>query len=127
MMSNAEEDGLVTTEMEVTASRAAKDKAMNARWDLNIAIFLFAVLIIVIILLFQEIGVEIVAPVAIFGLTMVWLVGWRRGKQLYERFYEEELLFLKGELNKKLKEAVKETVEQTIEERVQKALRDRWR
>ncbi len=40
-------------------------------------------------------GIEIVAPIAIFGLAMVWLTGWRRGKQLYRRFYDEELAELK--------------------------------
>ena len=82
------------SEIERTAAQRARDRAEAARWDLNIAIFLFAVLITVIILLFQGIGIEIVAPVAIFGLVMVWLVGWRRGKQLYERFYDEELFKL---------------------------------
>ena len=98
-----------------------------ARWDLNIAIFLFAVLIIVVILLFQEIGIEIVAPVALFGLAMVWLVGWRRGQQLYQRFYEEELAKLEQELRRAVKGAVEKTIEETIEERVQKALRERWK
>ena len=65
----------------------------------------------------------IVAPVAVFGLAMVWLVGWRRGRQLYQRFYDEELLKLEMELKK----TVKGVVEETIEEKVQKALRERWR
>ena len=90
-------------------------------WSLDIAVFLFAVLIIVIILLFQDIGIEIVAPIAIFGLAMTWLEGWRRSRNLYRRFYNEELAKL--ELDK----VVKGTVEETIEERVQKALRERWK
>ncbi|MEE8360479.1 MAG: hypothetical protein V3S04_06075, partial [Candidatus Omnitrophota bacterium] len=36
-------------------------------------------------------------------LVMVWLVGWRRGRQLYERFYEEELVKLKQELTRQEK------------------------
>ena len=75
----------VSPEMEQTAAQKAKDRANAARWNLEIAIFLFVVLIIVIILLFQEIRIEIVATVAIFGLTMVWLVGWRQGGQLNPR------------------------------------------
>ncbi len=121
----------ITPEMKQEAATAARDRAVNARWDLNIAIFLFAVLIIVIILLFQEIGIEVVAPVAVFGLSMVWLVGWKRGNELYRRYYEEELAKKAYELKRALKEAVKETieetVEETIEERVQRALRERWR
>jgi len=106
-------------EKERLAFQRAKDRARTARWDLNIAIFLFAVLIIVIILLFQGVPLEIVAPVAIFGLGMVWLVGWRQGRQLFERFCEEELSRLEYERTRK--------VEETIEEAVRKAIRDRLR
>jgi len=110
------------------AARRAGLRAKDARWDLDIAIFLFGVLTIVIILLFQGIGVEVVSPVALFGLVMVWYVGWRRGKQLYQSFYEEELARLEQEQEKKKKEKpAGETIEETIEEKVQKALRERWR
>ena len=108
------------------AARRAGLRARDARWDLDIAVFLFGVLTIVIILLFQGIVVEVVGPVALFGLVMVWYVGWRRGKQLYQIFYEEELADLVRDLEKKEKPAG-ETIEETIEEKVQKALRERWR
>jgi len=116
-------------ETQQQASDRAKVRARNARWDLNVAIFLFAVLIIVIILLFQNIGVEFVAPIAIFGLAMVWVVGWRRGKQLYDIFFDEEIIRLEQEAKKKEKvggKKLKEVIEETIEEKVQKALRERW-
>ena len=106
-------------ENERLAIQRAKDRSRTARWDLNIAIFLFAVLIIVIILLFQGFPLEIVAPVALFGLAMVWLVGWRQGKQLFERFCEEELARLEYERTRQ--------VEETIEEAVRKAIRERLR
>ena len=109
------------------AAQRATDRARVARWDLNIAIFLFAVLILIIILsTYTRAGLGIVAPTAVFGLGMVWLVGWRREKQLYERFYEEEIASLEQESKKTMKEAVKETIQETIEEQVQKALRERW-
>ena len=127
MMDKAVVTQRVSPEMKRTAAQKASDRANAARWDLNIAMFLFAILIIVTILLFQDIGVEVVAPVAIFGLAMVWLVGWRRGRQLYQRFYDEELAELKQELKKAVTETVKRTVEETIEEKVQKALRERWK
>jgi hypothetical protein len=98
-----------------------------------VAVFLFVVLIMVIILLFQNVGIEIVAPIAIFGLVMVWLLGWRRGRQLYAGFYEEELAKLMRELSameereKKKKKVEERTLEETIEETVQRALRERWR
>ena len=128
MMNEAEVTEQANTETEQLAARRARDKSKNARWDLNILIFLFAILIMVIILAtYTRAGLEVVAPVAIFGLAMVWLVGWRRGKQLYQRFYGEELSNLEQELKKTVKKAVKKTVEETIEERVQKALRERWK
>lgn len=114
------------------ADRRARERARIARWDLDVAVFLFVVLILVIILLFQGISIEIVAPVALFGLVVVWLVGWRRGRQLYSSFYHEELARLMRELNekeereKKAKKAERKTIEETIEETVEKALRERW-
>ena len=118
----------VRQEMEQTAAERARDRARNARWDLNIAIFLFAVLILVIILAtYTKMGIEVVAPVALFGLAMVWLVGWRRGRQLYNSFYVEELSRLERELKRGVKETVEQTLEETIEEQVQKALRKRWK
>jgi len=111
--------GRENKEKERLAIQRAKDRARSARWDLNIAIFLFSVLIIVIILLFQGVALEIVAPVAVFGLVMVWLCGWRQGKQLFERFCEEELARLEYERTRQ--------VEETIEEAVRKAIRERFR
>jgi len=101
------------------AAQKAEERSRGARWDLDVAVFLFAVLIIVVILLFQGIGIEVVAPVAVFGLAMVWLVGWRRGRQLYKRFYNEEL--------SNLRPGQEKTEEETIEDRVQRALRERGR
>jgi Flp pilus assembly protein TadB len=116
----------ITPEMERIAAQKARDRATNARWDLNIAIFLFAVLILIIILVtYTKAGIEIVAPTAILGLGMVWAVGWRRGKQMYSRFYQEEIANLEQEEKRVLKNAIKDSVEETIEERVQKALRQR--
>ena len=121
-MEEAEIAEQVNPEIEPTAARRARDRAGAARWNLDVAVFLFAVLIIVIILLFQEVKIEVVAPIALFGLAMVWLVGWRRGRQLYQGFYEEELSRLERESAK----TAGTTVDETIEEKVQKALRERW-
>lgn len=103
--------------LEQRAAENARDRARSARWDLDVAVFLFAILIIIIILLFQGIGMEIVSPVAVVGLALVWLVGWRRGRQLYLRFFEEELA--------KLQPRPEKSLEETIEDRVQQALRER--
>ncbi len=115
-----------SAKVEIVAARRARDRANVARWDLDIAVFLFAVLIIVMILLFQGIDINIVGPIAIFGLAMVWVVGWRRGNQLYKRFYEEEREKLADILADKEKES-QAKLEGTIEEQVQRALRDRLR
>jgi len=122
----------INPEMERLAAKRAKERARNARWDLNVAVFLFAILILVIILAtYTKMGIEIVSPIAIFGLAMVWLVGWRRGRQLYQEFYEEELAKLEQEVAKQEKKIaekkVEERIEETIEEKVQRALRERWR
>ena len=126
ILDKAEVAKQISPEIERTASQRARVRARTARWDLDVAVFLFAVLIIVIILLFEGIGIEIVAPIALFGLVMVWLVGWRRGKQLYRAFYGEELARMERELQRKEKKLEK-VVEETIEEKVQRALRERWR
>jgi len=112
-------------EIKRQAARRAAQRARVARWDLDVAVFLFAVLIIVIILLFQGVAVEIVSPIALFGLVMVWLVGWRRGKQLYKSFYQEELARLERTLVREKTDDQK--IAETIEEKVQKALRERWK
>ena len=114
-------------EMEKEAVQRAKDRANAAKWDLDIAIFLFLVLVILVILLFQGIETKIAAPIAICGLSLVWLTGWRRGKKLYQRFYAEETFKLERELKKQIKETIDETIEETIEQKVQKALRERWK
>ena len=108
---------MVSSEIKQMAAQRAGERARAARWDLDVAVFLFAVFFIVVILLFQGVTIEIVAPVAVFSLAMVWLVGWRRGRQLYKRFYNEEL--------SKLRHSPKKTEEETIEERIQRALRER--
>jgi predicted membrane chloride channel (bestrophin family) len=116
----------ISPAMEQKAIQRARDRAKAGMWGLDIAVFLFAVLIIVIVLLFQDMGIEVVAPIAIFGLAMVWFLGWRRGRKLYQRFYDEEIAELRQELRKAVKGTVEETIEDTIEERVQRALRKRW-
>ncbi len=123
----AEDTEQIKKEIGKQAAQRASTRAKSARWDLDVAIFLFLVLSVVILLLFQGIGIEIVAPIAIFGLACVWLVGWQRGKKLYGIYYEEELIKVTRELYVKAnkEDAVQKTFEETVEERVQKALRER--
>jgi hypothetical protein len=132
MLSQEMTSGSVGEEMQLEVAQRAKERARIARWDLDVAVFLFVVLIIVIILLFQDISIGIVAPVAIFGLIMVWVVGWRRGRQLYRVFYRDELARLEREIRAAEEKADREktvakTIEETIGETVQRALRERWK
>jgi len=127
-MSKAKYTTKAVLEMERTAAQRAKDRANVARWNLDIAIFLFAVLITIIILTVQRISFEIMASFAILALTMVWLAGWRRGRRLFQRFYDEELVKLKRELKEKDKDVLLEALlEDKIETEVQNGLRERLR
>lgn len=72
------------------AARRAEARARIARWDMNIVIFMFAILAMVVILLFEGVGVEIVAPIALAGFAMCWLAAWRRGRELSRHYYREE-------------------------------------
>ena len=122
-MDEAEVTKQVSPELEQIAAVKARDRARTARWDLDITVFLFGILAILMILLFEEVSVGIVASVAVFSLAMTWLVGWRRGRQLYQLFYREELSTLENELRTEVRRVVGET----LEEVVQKALRERWK
>ena len=111
---------LISPVMERAASRKATDRARATMWSLNIAIFMFAVLIVIIILLFQGIGVNIVALVSIIGLAMVWLVGRINGRRHYNRFYVEEL-------EEELKKVIVKTGKESADTLVQEAMRSRLR
>ncbi len=120
--SEAEATKTVSLEMAQTAAQRARYRAKAARWDLDVAVFFFAILAIEIILLFQEIGIEFVAPAAILGLALGWLMGRKKEKQVYDLFYEEELSKLDQELEKTM-----DTLGEMIEEKVQRARRERLR
>lgn len=129
MADKAEVTEQASEEIQRLAAKRARERARNARWDLNVAVFLFAILILVIILVtYTKMGIEVVAPIAVFGLSMVWLVGWRRGQELFKTFYDEELAKLEQESEKRKRgKKIEEVVEETIEEKIQKALRERWK
>ena len=83
--------------VERLAAKVARSRTNISMWDLNVVIFLFGVLVIVIILISLDIDTIVVAPVAISGLAMVWLMGYRRGKRLFQQFYSEELTGLQDD------------------------------
>ncbi len=98
------------------AGRRAMERAQAAKWDIDVAAFYFAILILVIILVYQGIRIEIVAAAAVTGIVMGWLIGWIKGKQKYHRFYDEELL----ELELGLKNAADRVVNATPDEQTLK-------
>jgi len=122
-MEDTHETKQPSEEMKQMAVQNARSRANTQRWDRNVTVFSFAILTIVIILLFQGVGMEIVAPVAVIGLGTVWLAGWRQGRQLFANFYSEEL----SKLEQASEEKVEEAEEETIEEKIRKAMRDMWR
>ena len=73
------------------AIQKAKYRASASRWNLEVAIFLFGILAIIMILGYQGVGIWIVAPIAIIGLTMVWMIGWRQARKAYQIYVNEEL------------------------------------
>ncbi len=122
-MSETGAAGQVTRDMTIKASQRARDRANSARWDLNVAASLFAVLLVVIILVSQDVALEVVAPIAAVGLGLGWSMGWRKGKKLYRRLYEEELSRLEHESPT---DADGRTFEESVADAVQKALRERF-
>ncbi|MFC1952585.1 hypothetical protein ACFLWR_00445 [Chloroflexota bacterium] len=121
-MEEAETTKLDFREIERIAAQQAKDKAKTGAWTADLAAFMCAIFIIIIILGIEGVRIEISALVAILGLSMGWVAGWRQGRRLYKVYYDEELRSLGVEP----KEIVKTTVEEEIEEQVRKALRKRW-
>ena len=110
-------DEAINNEMIIAAKQRAADRAQAAKWDLNIAIYLFSILIVIIIMASVEARLEIMAPVSILGLSGVWLYGANRGRRLQKCFFQEETLKIRTEMS-----IVKE---ETVEDQIQKAFLNR--
>ena len=91
MSNGAEAFKLAQLEREQLAIERAREKARTGRWSLTSAIMAYAILAGVVLLRLEGVATEIVAVIAVLGLAIVWLMGWRREKQLYKRLYEQEL------------------------------------
>jgi DNA-binding CsgD family transcriptional regulator len=72
-------------------AKRANEKALSARWNVNIVIFANAIFVAVVLMGLQGVAIEILAPIAAVGIGMIWLVSWIRWKKLYRQFYEQEL------------------------------------
>ena len=111
----------VTPAMERTAALRARRKADSVRWDINIALLLFAVLVVVVVLPFQDASFAVMVPVAVIGLLVAWLMGWYKGRA-YPGLYEEELASL---IRESLGAQTHQSRDKLIADAVQKALRER--
>ena len=101
--------------IEFWATQIAKRKTDVAKWDLNIVVFLFSILVIVSILNTLQTNIIIVALVAILGLGVGWIMGHRRGKQLFRNFYIEELSILHQERSKAVATFMEQLTSREIE------------
>ncbi|MFC2056815.1 hypothetical protein ACFLTO_04540 [Chloroflexota bacterium] len=113
----------VSHDLEQLAKKKARDRTALERWNRDTAVFSYAILIIVLILLNHEVGMQVVAAVSVMGLILIWFMGLLQGRRLYQQNYGEELLRLKQEVEIISKESDGEA----IEEKVRKAMRDMWR
>jgi len=122
-MDSADITTWVSHDIEQMAKKRANERIAVDRWNRDVTVFAFSILIIVIILIYNEVMMEIVATIAILGLVLIWIMGWLQGKKLFEQTYDEELLKLQQEV----KNLIRETDDDAIEEKVRKAMRDMWR
>lgn len=91
MPSGVEAIKLALEKAEQLADERAKLRARAVWWDFTMAIGSYSILTAVILLRLQGFEIEVVAPVAILGLAIIFLRGSRRGRQLYKLYYDEEL------------------------------------
>ncbi len=113
----------VTPAMEREAAVRAKQRADSLRWDLTIALFLCAVVVTVFVLSFQAASLGVVAPVAVAGLVVAWLMGRYKGRAAYPSLFEEELAGLIRE--SLVAETDRELRGKLVDDAIQRALRER--
>ena len=99
MPSGMEAIKLAREKAEQLADERAKLRARAVWWDFTMAIGSYSILTAVILLRLQGFGIEMVAPIAILGLAIIFLRGSRRGRQVYKLYYDEELHQLQESLH----------------------------
>ena len=83
MLSGSQKAKQASSEMEQATMQKARNKTKVEMWNRDVTVFAFAILIIVVILLFNEVRTEIMAAAALFGLLGLWLMGRLQGRQSY--------------------------------------------
>jgi len=71
--------------------KRVKERALSLRWNLNGLMFIYAVLVIVIILSMQNINSVFVGLVAAAGLIGLWVYSTLRVNKLERQFYKQEI------------------------------------
>jgi len=86
-------DSVVVDRPQVTEllHQKARDRATTLRWNANILILVSINFITVVILTLQGANSVIVAPVAVFGLLLVWVVSWLQAQRMEKRFFRQEM------------------------------------
>ncbi|MDD4874125.1 MAG: response regulator transcription factor [Dehalococcoidales bacterium] len=69
-----------------------RNRASSIRWNLNGLMFVYAILIIVIILVINSVDSLIVAAIAVAGLLIIWILSSIRIKRLEDEFFKQEIL-----------------------------------
>lgn len=77
--------------LEKLATEKARRQALTAKWNMSTVLLGFAVLAAIIVLQSENVAIEIVAPMAIIGLAIIWFTGYIRGRKLFGRLYDQEL------------------------------------
>jgi curved DNA-binding protein CbpA len=73
------------------AARRAQRRAGAQRWTRSSVIFAFAVFAVMLVLALFGVSDWVKIPVAISGITVLWIIGWRKEKELFPGFLDEEL------------------------------------
>ncbi len=73
------------------AALKARYAASASRWNLNTALSLFGLIILVLVMGMVKVNLILTVAVAIFGLSTVWLLARRKSKKLFGRYYEWEI------------------------------------
>ena len=88
-----------SSQIDLMIQQLARSRANASKWDINILIILFAVLIAEMILISIAVDLRIVAVIAITGLSSVWYLGSMKEKLLVRKFYAEEVESLEQQTN----------------------------
>jgi len=74
--------------LEQLVDKMAKEQTAHSRWDISSAAIAYSLLFITIVLVYFSVAREIIALIAVFGLCLVWLKAWVKGRKLHRESYD---------------------------------------